>query len=120
MGPARNAHIMCPGNDGLWMSVCMENDGEGFEEYEMLRVLAEKDKASAAAVCEKSFPAVQRRGVFEHHSDVSTLCSFDFRIKEKSHGIAGDFPAIFDQLGSKLGSNFLRGVKKRRKASSDL
>ncbi len=53
--PAGDTHIMYPGTDGPWMSVRMENQRAGYEEYEMLRALAAKDKALADKLCAIGF-----------------------------------------------------------------
>lgn len=53
--PAGDTHIMYPGTDGPWMSVRMENHRAGFEEYEMLRVLAKHNKPLADEICAAGF-----------------------------------------------------------------
>ena len=53
--PAGDTHIVYPGENGPWMSVRLENYRAGFEEYEMLRVLAQKDKKLADDICASVF-----------------------------------------------------------------
>lgn len=53
--PAGDTHIMYPGTDGPWMSVRMENQRAGYEEYEMLRALACRNKELADTICAAGF-----------------------------------------------------------------
>ena len=53
--PAGDTHLIYPGKGEPWMSIRLEAQRESAEEYELLRLLAEKDKAKADAICEKVF-----------------------------------------------------------------
>ncbi len=52
---AGDTHIIYPGKDAPWMSIRLEAEREGAEEYELLRLLAQKDKAAADAICDALF-----------------------------------------------------------------
>lgn len=49
--PPGDTHLLYPGADGPWMSVRFENFRAGTEEFEMLKKLAETDKALADEIC---------------------------------------------------------------------
>ena len=53
--PPGDTHIIYPGTDGPWMSMRLEAQREGLEACELLRLIAQKDKAKADAVCAKVF-----------------------------------------------------------------
>ena len=43
--------ILYPGTDGPWSSVRFEAMGSGIEDYELLRVVAERDEKLADEIC---------------------------------------------------------------------
>ncbi|MBQ2915757.1 MAG: DUF4091 domain-containing protein [Clostridia bacterium] len=53
--PPGDTHIVYPGEYGPWMSVRLESYRASFEEYEMLRTVALKDKKTADDICESVF-----------------------------------------------------------------
>ncbi len=53
--PAGDTHIMYPGQSGPWMSVRLENQRAGTEEYEMLRAVAAADRTLADSLCARVF-----------------------------------------------------------------
>ncbi len=53
--PAGDTHIMYPGESGPWMSVRLESQRAGAEEYEMLRAVAATDKELADSLCARVF-----------------------------------------------------------------
>ncbi|MBE6938116.1 MAG: DUF4091 domain-containing protein [Ruminococcaceae bacterium] len=53
--PAGDTHIIYPGKDGPWMSARLEAERVGAEDYELLRLLAEKDKSLADGICDRVF-----------------------------------------------------------------
>ena len=53
--PAGDTHIIYPGDSGPWMSVRLENQRAGAEEYEMLRALEKTDKKLADFLCDSVF-----------------------------------------------------------------
>ena len=53
--PAGDTHLLYPGTDGPWLSIRLEAQREGAEDYEFLKKLAETDKPKADALCEKVF-----------------------------------------------------------------
>jgi len=53
--PPGDTHIIYPGDNGPWMSMRLEAQRESAEEYELLRMLAHKDKAHADRICAKCF-----------------------------------------------------------------
>jgi len=53
--PSGDSHIIYPGTDGPWISMRLEAERESAEEYELLRTLAEKDKALADDICQTVF-----------------------------------------------------------------
>ncbi|NLE14065.1 MAG: DUF4091 domain-containing protein [Clostridiales bacterium] len=53
--PAGDTHIIYPGKGEPWMSIRLEAQREGAEEYELLSLLAKTDKAAADALCAKVF-----------------------------------------------------------------
>lgn len=50
-----DTHIVYPGEDGPWMSIRLEAQRESAEDYELLTMLAGKDKALADEICEVCF-----------------------------------------------------------------
>ncbi len=52
---AGDTHIIYPGNGAPWMSIRLEAEREGAEEYELLQLLARTDKAAADAICDSMF-----------------------------------------------------------------
>ncbi len=48
--PAGDTHMVYPGPDGPWSSVRLEAQREGFEDYELLRILRRRDAATADAI----------------------------------------------------------------------
>ena len=46
---------MYPGQSGPWMSVRLENQRAGTEEYEMLRAVAAADRTLADSLCARVF-----------------------------------------------------------------
>lgn len=53
--PPGDTHILYPGNGAPWMSIRLEAQREGVEEYGMLRTLAQRDKAAADRLCRRGF-----------------------------------------------------------------
>ncbi len=53
--PAGDTHIIYPGTDGPWMSIRLEAQRESAEDYELLQLIAQQDKALADAICEMGF-----------------------------------------------------------------
>ena len=56
--PAGDTHIAYPGPDGPWPSVRLEAQGRGAEDFELLMILAERDKRLAddiTTICVRSF-----------------------------------------------------------------
>jgi hypothetical protein len=53
--PPGDAHIIYPGEGEPWMSMRLEAHRESAEDYEMLKAIAQKDKAAADRLCEKCF-----------------------------------------------------------------
>lgn len=53
--PPGDTHIIYPGEGEPWMSIRLEAQREGAEEYELLRQLAEKDKDKADEICGSCF-----------------------------------------------------------------
>jgi hypothetical protein len=51
--PPGDSHIVYPGTDGPWSSVRFEAMAAGIEDYELLRVVAERDENLADAICER-------------------------------------------------------------------
>jgi len=49
--PPGDSHIVYPGTDGPWSSVRFEAMGSGIEDYELLRVVAERDEKLADEIC---------------------------------------------------------------------
>ena len=52
---AGDSHNIYPGKDEPWMSIRLEAQREGAEEYELLQLLARTDKAAADAICDSMF-----------------------------------------------------------------
>ncbi len=48
--PAGDTHVVYPGPDGPWSSVRFEAQREGFEDYELLRELRQRNPRAAAAI----------------------------------------------------------------------
>ena len=53
--PPGDTHVVYPGEGEPWMSMRLEAQRESAEEYEMLKALAEKDRAAADGICAKCF-----------------------------------------------------------------
>lgn len=53
--PSGDTHLIYPGADGPWMSMRLEAQRESAEDYELLKLLEEKDKTAADAVCNSVF-----------------------------------------------------------------
>ena len=53
--PAGDTHLIYPSDSGPWMSIRLENHRASAEEYEMLKKLAETDRARADAICAAVF-----------------------------------------------------------------
>lgn len=53
--PPGDTHILYPGDGEPWMSLRLENQRESAEEFELLRLLAQHDKARADALCARGF-----------------------------------------------------------------
>lgn len=53
--PPGDTHILYPGDGEPWMSMQLEAQRRSAEEYELLRMLAEHDKARADEICAKGF-----------------------------------------------------------------
>ncbi len=51
--PPGDDKLIYPGTDGPWMSIRLENQRESAEEYEMLRIIAAKNKKSADDLCKR-------------------------------------------------------------------
>jgi hypothetical protein len=52
--PAGDTHIVYPGASGPWSSLRLEAQREGFEDYELLRALGERDKGLASRIARKA------------------------------------------------------------------
>jgi len=52
--PPGDTHIAYPGTDGPWSSLRLEAHREGFEDYELLRILQDKNPRAASAVLAKA------------------------------------------------------------------
>jgi len=52
--PAGDTHIVYPGAGGPWSSLRLEAQREGFEDYELLRALGERDRALASRIARKA------------------------------------------------------------------
>ncbi len=53
--PAGDTNIVYPGSDGPWISARLEAQRESAEEYELLKLVASRDKALADDICESVF-----------------------------------------------------------------
>lgn len=53
--PSGDTHIIYPGDGEPWMSMRLEAQRAGEEEYELLRLLSENDKTAADKLCEECF-----------------------------------------------------------------
>ncbi len=53
--PSGDTHIIYPGEGEPWMSIRLEAHRQSAEEYELLRMLSNKDKSLADSICEKAF-----------------------------------------------------------------
>jgi len=51
--PPGDSHIVYPGDDGPWSSVRFEAMAAGIEDYELLRVVGERDEELADEICEQ-------------------------------------------------------------------
>ena len=51
--PPGDSHIVYPGDDGPWSSVRFEAMAAGIEDYELLRLVAERDEALADEICSR-------------------------------------------------------------------
>jgi len=49
--PPGDSHILYPGNNGPWSSVRFEAMAAGIEDYELLRIVAERDEQLADEIC---------------------------------------------------------------------
>jgi len=58
--PAGDTHISYPGSDGPWSSVRLEAQREGFEDYELLKTLGEKNRAALQRVSGRAIRAFDR------------------------------------------------------------
>ncbi len=58
--PAGDTHIVYPGAGAPWSSVRLEAQREGFEDYELLRLLRAKNAKRAEAIIAKAFTAFDR------------------------------------------------------------
>ena len=58
--PPGDTHMVYPGSDGPWMSMRLEAQRAGAEDYELFRKLAQADAAKAHALCAKGFTAFDR------------------------------------------------------------
>jgi hypothetical protein len=58
--PAGDSHIIYPGEGAPWMSMRLEAQRAGAADYELFSLLAEKDKAKAAALCTRCFKSFNR------------------------------------------------------------
>jgi hypothetical protein len=58
--PAGDTHICYPGSDGPWSSVRLEAQREGFEDYELLKTLGEKNRAALQRVSGRAIRAFDR------------------------------------------------------------
>jgi hypothetical protein len=52
--PAGDTHIVYPGGSGPWSSLRLEAQREGFEDYELLRALGERDKGLADRIARRA------------------------------------------------------------------
>ena len=53
--PAGDTHILYPGDNEPWLSMRFEAQRESAEEYELLKLLAQKDKHLADSICQSVF-----------------------------------------------------------------
>ncbi len=53
--PPGDTHILYPGDDGPWLSMRLEAEREGAEEYELLTLLASENKKLADEICASVF-----------------------------------------------------------------
>ncbi len=51
--PPGDSHIIYPGPDGPWSSVRFEAMGAGIEDYELLRIVAQRDEKLADEICSR-------------------------------------------------------------------
>ena len=68
--PAGDTHVVYPGADGPWPSLRLEAQREGFEDYELLRRLKERNPRAAARVLAGAI-----RGADDYTKDVATFRS---------------------------------------------
>lgn len=53
--PGGDTHLVYPGTDGPWISARLEAQRESAEDYELLKYVAQRDKAEADAICDSVF-----------------------------------------------------------------
>ncbi len=58
--PAGDTHIVYPGKNGPWSSLRLEAQREGFEDYELLRLLRSRQAAKAEGIIRKAFQRFDR------------------------------------------------------------
>jgi hypothetical protein len=66
--PAGDTHIVYPGPDGPWSSLRLEAHREGFEDYELLQQLRERDSLQADEIIHRVI-----RGFDDYTKDVATF-----------------------------------------------
>ncbi len=66
--PAGDTHVVYPGTDGPWSSLRLEAQREGFEDYELLRILRMQDEKTACKVIRKAI-----RGFDKYTKNVRTF-----------------------------------------------
>jgi len=68
--PAGDTHIVYPGKNGPWSSLRLEAQREGFEDYELLKLLRERSGTRAEAIIRRAI-----RGFGNYTKDVKTFRS---------------------------------------------
>lgn len=66
--PAGDTHVVYPGTDGPWSSLRLEAQREGFEDYELLRILRGRDEEKATKVI-----GIALRAFDDYTRDVGTF-----------------------------------------------
>jgi hypothetical protein len=66
--PAGDTHVVYPGADGPWSSLRLEAQREGFEDYELLRLLRGRNKRKADAIIRRAI-----RGFSKYTKDVNVF-----------------------------------------------
>jgi hypothetical protein len=66
--PAGDTHVVYPGADGPWSSLRLEAQREGFEDYELLRLLRARNARKADAIVRRAI-----RGFSEYTKDVKVF-----------------------------------------------